>query len=259
MGSEREPIEKSVESKDVVSRSSSLRSRAARATASLSATPGRGEPASNPLGLWAAMRAEFGRIGLDVSDVAADPMTQFRVWFDLWVDAAPHIADTMVLSTVDARGWPDARAVLLKGADRRGFVFYTNRNSAKGTQIEANSRAALTMVWREIERQVRVVGEVSHVPESESDAYFASRPRGAQIGAWASEQSAVLDSRAQLEASVAEIEELYPNEIPRPSHWGGYLVAPQCVEFWQGRPDRLHDRVRYCQQGDTWTIDRLAP
>ncbi|MYA74693.1 MAG: pyridoxamine 5'-phosphate oxidase [Acidimicrobiaceae bacterium] len=207
----------------------------------------------------AAMREEFGRVGLDVSDVAEDPLTQFREWFDLWTNVNPYLADTMVLSTVDADGWPDARAVLLKGVDSRGFVFYTNRKSAKGVQLEANGRAALTMVWREIERQVRVVGEVSRVSESESDAYFASRPRGAQIGACASEQSAVLRSRAELEASVAELEERYPDEIPRPSHWGGYLVTPQCVEFWQGRPDRLHDRVRYRLETDSWIVERLAP
>lgn len=205
------------------------------------------------------MREEFGRAGLDVSDVAEDPLTQFLEWFDLWTDVNPYLADTMVLSTVDAQGWPDARAVLLKGVDSRGFVFYTNRASAKGVQLEATGRAALTMVWREIERQVRVVGEVSRVSESESDAYFASRPRGAQIGACASEQSAVLRSRAELEASVAELEERYADEIPRPPHWGGYLVTPRSVEFWQGRPDRLHDRVRYRLESDAWIVERLAP
>ena len=207
----------------------------------------------------AAMREEFGRIGLDVSDVADDPITQFRAWFDDWLQVNPHIADTMVLSTVDAEGWPDARAVLLKGVDSRGFVFYTNRHSAKGRQLEVNGRAALTMVWREIERQVRVVGEVSQVPESESDAYFASRPRGAQIGACASDQSEVLPSPAVLEARVAELEAQHPDEIPRPPHWGGYLITPHRVEFWQGRPDRLHDRVLYRAEADSWTIERLAP
>ncbi len=207
----------------------------------------------------AAMREEFGRIGLDVSDVADDPMMQFSAWFDLWTEVNPYIADTMVLSTVDADGWPDARAVLLKGVDSRGFVFFTNRLSAKGRQLEASGRAALTMVWREIERQVRVVGEVSHVPESESDAYFASRPRGAQIGACASEQSEVLSSRIELEARVAELEQQYPDEVPRPAHWGGYLITPHRVEFWQGRPDRLHDRVRYRREADAWTTERLAP
>ena len=207
----------------------------------------------------AAMREEFGRVGLDVSDVADDPIVQFREWFDLWTDVNPYLADTMVLSTVDAQGWPNARAVLLKGVDHRGFVFYTNRNSAKGVQLEAKGRASLTMVWREIERQIRVVGEVSRVPEAESDAYFASRPRGAQIGACASEQSAVLRSRAELEARVAELEARYPDEIPRPAHWGGYLVTPRSVEFWQGRPDRLHDRVRYRLESDAWIVERLAP
>ena len=207
----------------------------------------------------AAMREEFGRVGLDVSEVADDPITQFRAWFATWAEANPYVADTMVLSTVDADGWPDARAVLLKGVDSRGFVFFTNRLSNKGRQLEGSRRAALTMVWREIERQVRVVGEVSHVPESESDAYFATRPRGSQIGAWASEQSAVLASRAVLEDRVARLEAQHPDEVPRPAHWGGYLIAPHRVEFWQGRRDRLHDRVRYRRQADTWHIERLAP
>ena len=207
----------------------------------------------------AQVREELGRIGLDVSDVASDPISQFHAWFEQWANLNPNAADTMVLSTVDADGWPDARAVLLKGVDDRGFVFYTNRRSAKGNQLETSGRAALTMVWREIERQVRIVGEVSQVPESESDQYFASRPRGAQIGAWASEQSAVLSSRAELNARVTALAKQYPSQVPRPPHWGGYLIAPHRVEFWQGRPDRLHDRIRYRKETDSWIIERLAP
>ena len=206
-----------------------------------------------------ALRDKLSRVGIDLDDMAVDPMSQFRDWFNLWAGVAPKTADTIVLSTVSADGWPDARAVLLKGADSRGFVFYTNRNSAKGTQLDHSGRAALTMVWREIERQVRVVGTVSRVPESESDAYFASRPRGSQLGAWASEQSTVLESRADLEARLAEFEKVYPDEVPRPPHWGGYLVTPLTVEFWQGRADRLHDRIRYRRHRDGWITDRLAP
>ncbi len=205
------------------------------------------------------MRDKLSRAGLDLADMAVDPMSQFRDWFNLWAGAAPKTADTMVLSTIDADGWPDARAVLLKVADSRGFVFYTNRNSPKGIQLDHNGRAALTMVWREIERQVRVVGTVRHVPETESDAYFASRPRGSQVGAWASEQSTVLESRVDLEARLAEFEKLYPDEVPRPPHWGGYLVTPLTVEFWQGRADRLHDRIRYRRHRDDWITERLAP
>ncbi|MCY4456646.1 MAG: pyridoxamine 5'-phosphate oxidase [Acidimicrobiaceae bacterium] len=207
----------------------------------------------------AQVREELGRIGLDVSDVTSDPISQFHAWFEQWANLNPYAADTMVLSTVDADGWPDARAVLLKGVDNRGFVFYTNRRSAKGSQLENSGRAALTMVWREIERQVRIVGEVSQVPETESDKYFASRPRGAQIGAWASEQSTVLNSRAELNARVTALEKQYPSQVPRPPHWGGYLIAPHRVEFWQGRPDRLHDRIRYRKETDSWILERLAP
>ena len=207
----------------------------------------------------AQVREELGRIRLDVSDVASDPISQFHAWFEQWANLNPNAADTMVLSTVDADGWPDARAVLLKGVDNRGFVFYTNRRSAKGNQLETAGHAALTMVWREIERQVRIVGEVSQVPETESDQYFASRPRGAQIGAWASEQSAVLSSRAELNARVTALAKQYPSQVPRPPHWGGYLIAPHRVEFWQGRPDRLHDRIRYRKETDSWIIERLAP
>lgn len=205
------------------------------------------------------MREEFGRAGLDIADVDVDPIAQFQSWLEVWSQASPKNADTMVLSTVDADGWPSARAVLLKGVDSRGFVFFSNYNSDKGAQLKATRRAALSWVWREIERQVRVVGNVSQLPEAESDAYFASRPRGAQISAWTSDQSAVIASRGELEKRVSELESRYPNDVPRPPHWGGYIVTPRRVEFWQGRPDRLHDRICYFFEGDDWRIERLAP
>ena len=147
----------------------------------------------------AAMREQYGLAGLDESDLAATPMAQFAAWFDAWASTNPFDANLATVATVGADGWPQSRAVLVKGADQRGFVFHTNRNSAKGVAMETSGRAALTFVWREIERQIRVVGDVEHLPDDESDDYFASRPRGAQIGAWASDQSAVLASRGELE------------------------------------------------------------
>jgi pyridoxamine 5'-phosphate oxidase len=208
----------------------------------------------------AAMREQYGLMGLDESDLAATPMEQFHDWFRSWASTEPYDANLATVATVDADGWPSCRAVLLKGADERGFVFFTNRHSAKGRAIEAAPRAALTFVWREIERQIRAVGTVDHLPDAESDEYFASRPRGARIGAWASDQSTVVASRAELDERFAEIDGRYPDEIPRPPHWGGYLVRPLTVEFWQGRPDRLHDRLEYRMTDDgTWEIVRLAP
>ena len=206
------------------------------------------------------MREHYSRAGLDESDLAADPMSQFAEWFASWASTNPFDANLATLATVGDDGWPTSRAVLVKGADARGFVFFTNRNSVKGRAIARTGRAAMTFVWREIERQIRVVGLVEQTPDAESDAYFASRPRGAQIGAWASDQSAEIESRAVLEAAEADIVRRFPDDIPRPPHWGGYLIRPRSVEFWQGRPNRLHDRLEYRLTDDgEWAVVRLAP
>ena len=205
------------------------------------------------------MREHYSDHGLLEEELHPDPIVQFRAWFDEWASTGPFDASSMIVSTVDEEGWPRARALLLKGLDERGFVFHTNRRSAKGMELDHNPRAALTFLWHPIERQVRVVGDVELLPDDESDAYFASRPRDSQIGAWASEQSAILADRAELEAVVARTAAEYPDEVPRPPHWGGYLVRPVSIEFWQGRANRLHDRLRYRRDGDDWIVERLSP
>jgi pyridoxamine 5'-phosphate oxidase len=207
------------------------------------------------------LRREYEGKGLDVADLDADPVAQFRHWFTEVRSAGYYEPNAMVLATVDDAGWPSCRTVLLKGFDHRGFSFFTNYTSAKGRELEARARAALTFSWPEVRRQVRVLGTVRRVDEAESDAYFATRPRGSQLGAWASNQSEVVASREVLDRRYEELDrEFAGRDVPRPAHWGGYRVRPLVVELWQGRANRLHDRLRYTLEDETtWRIERIAP
>ncbi len=208
----------------------------------------------------ADLRAEYDVGALDTDSMLDDPISQWWSWFDHASENGVHEPNAMALATVDEGGWPHARNVLVKGVDAHGFVFYTNYESAKAGELESSGRASLLFSWLEVHRQIRVVGTVSRVAPSDSDAYFASRPAGSQVGAWASPQSDLIDDRDVLEGAVADIHARFGDgDIPRPSFWGGYRVAPITVEFWQGRPSRLHDRLRYRWQNNAWQIDRLAP
>ena len=193
------------------------------------------------------------------SALAADPIEQFRDWYERAAEEVP-LVDAMALATVDPDGAPDARMVLLKGFGPDGFRFFTNLGSAKARQLDAVPRAALTLYWRELDRQVRIQGGVQKLPASDDDAYFASRPTEARIGAWASPQSQPIADRETLDARVREAGERFAGgEVPRPEFWGGFLVCPERIEFWQGQAARLHDRFVYTRAGDGWEIQRLAP
>ena len=205
-------------------------------------------------------RRDYEGLRLDRSDLAPDPIDQFRAWLAGARDAAIYEPEAMTLSTVGADGRPAARYVLLRVLDERGFGFYTNYDSAKGHELAAHPHAALTFGWLEIHRSVRVEGPVERLSDAESDAYFGARPRAARISAWASPQSEVIASRDELERAAAEVQRRFGDaEITRPPHWGGFLVRPERVELWQGRAGRLHDRLRYVREGDGWRIERLAP
>nr|WP_300309491.1 pyridoxamine 5'-phosphate oxidase [Halomonas sp.] len=197
---------------------------------------------------------------LDESRVPANPFELFEEWFSLAVDTDPDDANAMTLSTVDSQGLPHARIVLLKGIAEQGFEFYTNYHSGKGGELANVPHVALVFWWPKLSRQIRIEGDVEMVSEEASDAYFASRPRGSQLGAWISNQSVIIPDRAWLEERKHRFEQVYEGqEIPRPVHWGGYRVLPEMIEFWQGQPSRLHDRIRYQKRDESWETSRLAP
>jgi pyridoxamine 5'-phosphate oxidase len=208
----------------------------------------------------ARLRKEYTRSGLKESDTSPDPVEQFRRWFDEALAADLHEPNAMTLATATPDGRPSARVVLLKGFDERGFVFYTNYEGRKGGELATNPRAAIVFYWGELQRQVRIEGRVSRTPDRESDAYFAGRPRGSQLGAWVSEQSRPVRDRGALEERLRELEVGYEGrEVPRPPFWGGYRVEPETIEFWQGRENRLHDRLVYRYSEGLWRRERLQP
>jgi pyridoxamine 5'-phosphate oxidase len=209
----------------------------------------------------ASLRQEYASQILLESGVAPDPVTQFQIWWQQALQSEIREPNAMTLATASSDGMPSARIVLLKGFDPAGFVFYTNYKSYKAMQLEENPKACLVFFWKELERQVRIIGLVSRVPEADSDAYFLSRPEGSRLGAWTSPQSQVIESREWLDEHYQQLSGEPQNFISkRPPHWGGYRVRPVIVEFWQGRPSRLHDRLQYSlEDSGVWKVERLAP
>ncbi|HEX7010206.1 MAG TPA: pyridoxamine 5'-phosphate oxidase [Phycisphaeraceae bacterium] len=209
----------------------------------------------------ADLRREFAEPGLREEDLLPDPIEQFGRWLEEARQAGILDPNAMTLATCGADGTPSARIMLLKGFDAEGFTFFTNYQSDKAADLADNPRAALLFYWDKLSRCVRITGVVGRVPREQSEAYFATRPRGSQLGAWASCQSRVVPDRATLEQRFAELEQQYAGQpVPTPPHWGGYRLRPQRIEFWQGQPSRLHDRLRYARQPDgTWRMERLSP
>jgi pyridoxamine 5'-phosphate oxidase len=207
----------------------------------------------------AELRQEYMRAGLSEDEADRDPLRQFEHWLEEAVRADLPLPNAMTLATVTAAGAPDARIVLLKGLEHGAFAFYTNYRSRKAQQLDTQGAACLVFQWSQLERQVRIEGTAQKVPAAESDAYYASRPLGARLSAWASAQSTPVASRRSLEQAMEEAKKRFGDAPPRPPHWGGYRVVPQRIEFWQGRADRLHDRLLYSRHADGWKIERLAP
>ena len=208
----------------------------------------------------ADIRTDYRRAALTEDDVDSDPIAQFGRWFDEAITAAVQEPNAMCLATATPDGYPSARMVLLKGLDQRGFVFYTDYRSRKGRELADNPHASLCFFWTELERQVRITGAVQRVSKAEAETYFASRPLPSRIGAWTSHQSSVLATRESLERDLATNEQRFAaGDVPLPDHWGGYRVVPDEIEFWQGRPSRLHDRIQFLRQQGAWVRRRLSP